>query len=108
MLTKEESKAVMRSKEFEYFIDKVSKIVERALDGGEDVLGPQLFFEEAVGGGDGDDMKADHNSNQHKERLVPLFAFQDNEPTNRTITSIEWSPKVRKGKILYTFRSLTC
>ena len=75
MLSKEESKAVMKSKEFEHFIDKASKIVERALDGGEDILGPQLFFEDISGSGiDGDEINANINM-QHKERLVPLFTF---------------------------------
>lgn len=84
----------MRTKEFEKFINKTSKIVERALDSELDVLGASLFFEEISGSGDGDEMKgADYNM-QYKERLVPLFTFQDNEPTKRTITSIEWMPKV--------------
>ena len=29
------------------------------------------------------------------DKILPMFTFQDNEPLNRTITSIEWSPKVR-------------
>ncbi len=40
VLGKDESKAMMRTKEFESFIDKTSKIVERALTGSEDILGP--------------------------------------------------------------------
>jgi hypothetical protein len=36
----------MRTKEFESFIDKTSKIVERALTGSEDILGPAIFFDD--------------------------------------------------------------
>ena len=49
MLSKEDSKIIMRTKEFETFIDKTSKILERALTGGEDILGPSIFFEDFDG-----------------------------------------------------------
>jgi hypothetical protein len=44
----------MRTKEFESFIDKTSKIVERALTGSEDILGPSILFDD-VGFGEGED-----------------------------------------------------
>jgi hypothetical protein len=44
-LTKEESKAVIKSKEFENFINKTSKIVERALNSTSDEVG--TFFDES-------------------------------------------------------------
>ncbi len=98
VLNKEDSKIVMKTKEFETFINKTSKIVERALTGAVDVFGASMFLEEISGvGGDGEiGQKSSDNlrSQQHRERLVPMFTFQDNEPTLRTITSIEWSPKV--------------
>jgi hypothetical protein len=94
MMTKDDAKAVMRSKEFENFFDKTSKIIERALTGGVDVLGAQLFFEE-VSVADEDGVGAGLEvAGSKKEKLNPMFIFQDNEPTQRTITSIEWSPKV--------------
>jgi hypothetical protein len=46
ILSKDDSKAMMRTKEFETFIDKTSKILERALTGSEDILGPSIFFDD--------------------------------------------------------------
>lgn len=43
-MSKEEAKAVMKSKDFELFIDKASKIIERALETNVDVMG--AFFED--------------------------------------------------------------
>lgn len=100
LLTKDESKAIMLTKEFEQFMSKTSKMVERALDGGEDVIGPSHFFEEVRQGEDGDDdLKGMQMSMQSKEKLIPLFTFQESVVTNRTITSIEWSQKVREFSI---------
>jgi hypothetical protein len=60
------------------------------------LVGPSFFFDEIRGEGDGsDEMKGmGEIVVQKKERLVPLFTFQESIPTNRTITSIEWSPNV--------------
>lgn len=44
LLTKDESKNVMKTKEFENFINKTSKIIERALTTNIDVLG--AFFDD--------------------------------------------------------------
>ena len=44
-MSKEDSKIIVRTKEFESFMDKTSKMVERALTGSEDILGPSLFLE---------------------------------------------------------------
>ena len=49
ILSKDDSKAIMRTKEFETFIDKTSKILERALTGSEDILGPSIFFDDFDG-----------------------------------------------------------
>ena len=66
----------MLTKEFEQFMSKTSKMVERALDGGEDVIGPSSFFEAIRQGEDGDDdMKGMQMSMQSKEKLIPLFTF---------------------------------
>ena len=78
----------MKTKEFESFINKTSKIVERALSNSVDVLG--AFFDD----GREDSAKAALNMGKN-DRIQTLFTFQDNEPLKRAITSIEWSPKVR-------------
>jgi hypothetical protein len=44
VLNKEESKQIMKTKEFENFINKTSKIVERALNTNIDILGS--FFDD--------------------------------------------------------------
>jgi len=44
VLSKEESKTLMKTKEFENFINKTSKIVERALSTNIDILGS--FFDD--------------------------------------------------------------
>lgn len=85
-MSKDESKTVMKTKEFESFISKTSKIVERALSTNIDVLG--AFFDEDFDDGS----KA--MSVSKNDKITPMFTFQDNEPMKRTITSIEWSPKV--------------
>ena len=80
-MSKDESKQVMRTKEFESFISKTSKIIERALDGSVDVLGAQLFFEDSsnggnLGGQDGEDgVKTSEMGSSYKEKLIPLFTF---------------------------------
>ena len=61
-MSKDDSKALMRTKEFESFIDKTSKIVERALTGGEDILGPAVFFEDFDGDEDGQKATQDMNT----------------------------------------------
>ena len=45
IMSKEDSKKIVRTKDFETFIDKTSKMIERALTGAEDILGPSLFLE---------------------------------------------------------------
>lgn len=44
IMSKEDSKVIVRTKEFESFMDKTSKMIERALTGSEDILGPSLFW----------------------------------------------------------------
>lgn len=48
-MSKDESKNIVKTKEFENFINKTSKIVERALSTNIDVLG--AFFEEGIDDG---------------------------------------------------------
>lgn len=88
VLSKEESKTLVKTKEFEAFINKTSKIVERALNTGGYGDAVSMFFDD-----DGeDDSKA--TSMLKGDKITSLFTFQDNEPPKRAITSIEWSPKV--------------
>jgi len=103
-LSKEDAKAIQCTKEFERFINKTSKMVERALTGNVDVLGASLFFDDlsAFGSGgevgeDGQKMLGGEMSSMNKEKLNPMFTFQDNQPMLRSITSIEWSPKVSQN-----------
>jgi hypothetical protein len=77
---------MMKTKEFENFINKTSKIVERALTTNIDVLG--AFFD------DGGDDLSKATGILKGDKVTSLFTFQDNEPMKRAITSIEWSPKV--------------
>ena len=92
-MSKEESKVVVKSKDFENFINKTSKIIERALNNATDVMG--TFFD------DGEDENQKALGLLKGDKITSLFTFQDNEPLNRTITSIEWSPKVN---ILYALQ----
>ena len=90
----------MKTKEFDTFINKTSKIVERALVTSADILGPGFFFEDGVGGGEAEEAaRATEASVSQRERLVPLFTFEDAESNQRTVTSIEWSPKVSATRL---------
>ena len=64
----------MRTKEFETFIDKTSKIVERALTGTEDILGPSIFFTDFDDDEEGTNAKSDMNNSQ-RDKLNSLFTF---------------------------------
>lgn len=88
VLSKEESKTLIKTKEFEAFINKTSKIVERALNTGIYGDAVSMFFDDDTE----DDSKA--MSMLKGDKITSMFTFQDNEPLKRAITSIEWSPKV--------------
>ena len=86
ILSKDDAKAVMKQKDFENFINKTSRIVERALNSEFDITG--AFF-------DNDDSDQTKASNMVKgDKITQMFTFQDDLPLKRAITSIEWSPKV--------------
>jgi hypothetical protein len=74
VLSKDDAKGVMRTKDFETFIDKTSKIVERALTGGEDILGPAIFYDDFDDEEESGAAKADTN-NASKDKLNALFTF---------------------------------
>ena len=85
----------MKQKDFENFITKTSRIMERALNTEYDITG--AFF-------DTDESDSAKASGMVKgDKITQLFTFQDDIPLKRAITSIEWSPKVRI--MLLTFLS---
>lgn len=86
LLSKEDAKVVMKQKDFENFINKTSRIMERALNQDFDITG--AFFETD----DSDQTKA--SSMIKGDKITQMFTFQDDIPLKRAITSIEWSPKV--------------
>lgn len=96
MMSKEESKVIVRTKEFESFMDKTSKMIERALTGSEDILGPSLFLDGLSDALDGEEQNNNNHmtSNNNRDKLVSLFTFMDERQTNRTVTSLQWSPSV--------------
>jgi hypothetical protein len=96
-MSKEDSKVIVRTKEFEYFMDKTSKMVERALTGSEDILGPSLFLDglsEELDGEESANMLGGISGSNSRDKLVSLFTFMDEKQTNRTVTSLQWSPTV--------------
>jgi hypothetical protein len=96
-MSKEDSKVIVRTKEFEYFMDKTSKMVERALTGSEDILGPSLFLDglsEELDGEESANMLGGIGGSNSRDKLVSLFTFMDEKQTNRTVTSLQWSPTV--------------
>jgi hypothetical protein len=96
-MSKEDSKVIVRTKEFEYFMDKTSKMVERALTGSEDILGPSLFLDglsEELDGEESANILGGIGGSNSRDKLVSLFTFMDEKQTNRTVTSLQWSPTV--------------
>ena len=96
-MSKEDSKVIVRTKEFESFMEKTSKMVERALTGSEDILGPSLFLDglsEELDGEESANMLGGIGGSNSRDKLVSLFTFMDEKQTNRTVTSLQWSPTV--------------
>ena len=108
-MSKEDSKVIVRTKEFESFMDKTSKMVERALTGSEDILGPSLFLEglsEELDGEESSNMLGGIGGSNSRDKLVSLFTFMDEKQTNRTVTSLQWSPTVSIQNDLTIYRSM--
>lgn len=89
MMDKEEAKDEMKKKNFQDFLGKTSRIIERALDNQFDVIGD--FFAE-------EDEEADGLIKKKKEKITQQFMFQPNNHLKRSVTSMDWSPKV--GELL--------
>lgn len=85
LMSKEDSKAEMKTKNFEEFMGKASRIVERALDQEFDVVGD--FFEES-------DDEGATGKKQKGDKITQQFIFQPNMHIKRAVTSMDWSPKV--------------
>ena len=80
IMSKEDSKVIVRTKEFEYFMDKTSKMVERALTGSEDILGPSLFLEglsEELDGEESSNIHGGIGGSNNRDKLVSMFTFMD-------------------------------
>jgi hypothetical protein len=89
-MSNEDYKNQLNKRDFIDFLSKTSRIVERALDNEFDVVGD--FF------------KDDDEENQQKllsnkgDKITQAFMFQPNKHLKRTVTSMDWSPKV--GELL--------
>ena len=73
IMSKEDSKAIIRTKDFENFMDKTSKMVERALTGGDDILGPSLFLEGLSDELDGEESNMHGLTSNNRDKLVSMF-----------------------------------
>ena len=73
IMSKEDSKAIVRTKDFETFIDKTSKIIERALTGAEDILGPSLFLEGLSDELDGEETNMHGIASNNRDKLISMF-----------------------------------
>ena len=89
VMDKEEAKDEMKKKNFQDFLGKTSRIIERALDNQFDVIGD--FFAE-------EDEEEDGLIKKKKEKITQQFMFQPNNHLKRSVTSMDWSPKV--GELL--------
>lgn len=74
----------MRTKEFEAFFDRTSRIIERAIDSDFAIL--KDYFAE-----DGED---ESQAVSRGDKIHHQFTFMENEFLRRAISSIDWSPKV--------------
>jgi dynein intermediate chain len=88
-MTDNEFTEQMKRKDFNEFLNKTSRIVERALDHEFDVAGD--FFKEE----DDDPSKMLASK---RDKITQAFVFQPNKQIKRSVTSIDWSPKV--GELL--------
>ena len=92
-LTDEELKAVTSSSEFLDFVDRSTKVIERALDEEYDVLADYAFG--GVNGADDEDEVYDGVHRKRKSRLREVSQFWDERwSKRRMITALDFSPKV--------------
>jgi hypothetical protein len=85
ILSKEDAKKEMKRKDFDEFLTKTTRIVERALGQNFDVIG-DFFAEEE------DD--ANLGQQNKREKIAQAFIFAPNQHLKRMVTSMDWSPKV--------------
>lgn len=86
VLTKEETKEEMKKKDFDEFLTKSSRLIERALNQEFDIMGE--YF-------DNEEDEAAINKHKKGEKITQQFIFQPNVLVKRAVTSMDWSPKVR-------------
>ena len=82
VLTKEETKDEMKKKDFDEFLTKSSRLIERALNQEFDIMGEYFENEE-------------DEAATNKYKITQQFIFQPNVLVKRAVTSMDWSPKVR-------------
>jgi dynein intermediate chain len=88
LMSKDDAKVVMKNKDFENFVNRTTRLIERAMNSEYDLLGN--FFEDD---GDGDK----NNTKQKGNNVNKMFTFQeDSDAVKRAISSIDWSPKVNE------------
>ena len=86
VLTKEETKDEMKKKDFDEFLTKSSRLIDRALNQEFDIMGEYFENEED---------EAATNKYKKGEKITQQFIFQPNVLVKRAVTSMDWSPKVR-------------
>lgn len=84
-MTKEETKDEMKKKDFDDFLTKSSRLIERALNQEFDIMGE--YFEN-------EDDEAATNKYKKGDKITQQFIFQPNVLVKRAVTSMDWSPKV--------------
>lgn len=90
-LTPEELNAVMSSEELVEFVDKSSKVIERALDQEYDIL---VDYAQVGQDADEEDNEAGNTGGKGKRRVKEVIQyFNERWSKNRMISGIEFSPK---------------
>ena len=78
----------MKEKPFEDFLKKSSRIMERALNVEFDVIGN--YFDDS-------ETEEDQTRNVVRgDKITKMFTFREKEKLQRTVSSIDWSPKVNE------------
>ena len=86
IMTYEESQREMARKDFNAFLEKTGRIIERALDQDFDVVGDFFAEDEEEDGEKRNRMKND--------KISQAFVFQPAKNLKRMVTSMDWSPTV--------------
>lgn len=83
VISKDDAKNIMATQEFEEFFGKTSRLVLRGMySDNDDILGSFSRMQ----------MDEESNIVQRGEKLVEVCTFMQDNPVNRAITTLEWSP----------------